>query len=115
MLRRKKLSPEESHQKMINGIIEHFNFYKCHETMKFLGWGWRFEGVPSVEMIKQEAIRLLKKVIDYALEDNGKRSMYMPYIISTGGLKATAWRNRYGYISDLQLEFILTDWMVNGE
>jgi hypothetical protein len=43
-------------QKMVNEIIENFNFQRCHKTMKHLKWSWASNGVPSIEELKESAI-----------------------------------------------------------
>ena len=37
------------------------------------------------------------------------------YFSSSGGLKATTWKNRYGHIEGIRLEFVLTAWDADGD
>ena len=98
-------------QKMVDEIIEHFNFQKCHKTMKYLKWSWASTGIPSIEELKESAIKLLKRTIEYAKTKEVKDSCY----VSSGGIKATAYKNRYGRIIALHLEFVLTEWDSDGD
>jgi hypothetical protein len=37
------------------------------------------------------------------------------YFSSSGGLKGTAWKNRYGHVAGIKLEFVLTEWDSDGD
>ena len=90
--------------KHINEIIDMFNFELVHKTMKSLDWNWiNFSSldeieyyIPTIENLRETAIKLLNNVYDSNVDDYG----YM----STGGLKASK------YEDYLELEFILTDY-----
>ena len=98
-------------QKMVDEIIEHFNFQRCHKVMKHLKWSWALTGVPSIEELKESAIERLERAIEYAKSKEVKESCY----VSSGGLKATAHKNRYGHVVMLQLEFVLSEWDSDGD
>ena len=86
-------------KKKIKKILKHFDFDRVHNVMEHLNWGWKdTDGkVPSIDQLKDLAKRLLSQVA----EEEGF------YSSATGGLKAIKYEN-----GSLELEFILTDWMV---
>ena len=91
---------------LLGDILNEFDFEKVHITMLHLGWLWAGIGVPSVDELKFSARDRIDDAIKGCLKYNGD----YPYIVSSGGLKATAIKNEYGQIHNVQLEFILTDW-----
>jgi hypothetical protein len=83
----------EQEQKLIDDIMDWFDFEKVGKVMKFLKWSWMTaeEGVPIVPEIRRSARRMLKEAIENKTT------------ISSGGLKAT-------YVDGyLKLEFILSE------
>ena len=103
----------EQENKMIEEIIENFDFEKCELTMITLGWTWGFEQhTPSIERLKEAARNRLRVAIDYAKKEKCSKSTYF---LSSGGLKGNAWINRYGHIEGLRLEFVLTEWDSDGD
>ncbi len=83
----------EQEQKLIDDIMDWFDFEKVGKVMRFLKWKWvtAEEGVPIVPEIRQSARRMLKEAIQ-------KQTT-----IGFGGLKAT-------YVDGyLKLEFILSE------
>ena len=105
-----KLDPIQKVNKMIEEIIENFDFDKCYRVMEVLNWKWVVVGVPTVEIIKERARRRLDDVVEMINDKTEKKRSGVDYFVSSGGLKATGWINRYGQIEALRLEFILTDW-----
>lgn len=103
----------EQENKMIEEIIENFDFEKCELTMITLGWTWGLqEQTPSIERLKETARSRLKGAIELAKEQKCSKATYFA---SSGGLKGTAWINRYGHIEGLRLEFVLTEWDSDGD
>lgn len=103
----------ENENRMIDEIIENFDFEKCRIAMKVLGWTWGFHPLsPTIEMLKQAARERIKSVMKLAKEGKCPKSTYF---CSSGGLKANAWVNRYGQIEGIRLEFVLTDWDSDGD
>lgn len=100
---------------MINEIIENFDFERCHYTMKALDWEWFNVGVPSIERLKQSARQRLSDVSKEIMRRNNGLTVRDYYFSSSGGLKATGWKNKYGHVEALQLEFILSDWQSDGD
>ena len=89
-------------KKKIKKILKHFDFDQVHNVMEHLNWGWKdTDGkVPSIDQLKDLAKRLL----------NGVSEKDEFYSLATGGLKATKYEN-----GTLELEFIVTDWMVEED
>ena len=92
----------EDEKQKIESIMNHFDFEKVHNIMKFLDWKWAFSknGTPSVEELKKEAHRLL---VDACEEKT---------TISTGGFKAIYEADGSWDVDDdfyLGLEFIVED------
>lgn len=103
----------EQENKMIDEIIENFDFEKCEITMKTLGWSWAFDrNTPTIERLKESARSRLQSAIELAKQNKCSRSTYFS---SSGGLKGNAWINRYGHIEALRLEFVLTEWESDGD
>lgn len=106
-------SPEEAENAMIGEILDNFDFYKCWTVMRLLEWSWGFHAeIPDVERLKEAAMKRLKDAIEIA--KNGESHNHT-YWVSSGGLKASAWRNRYRQIESVSLEFVLTDWQSDGD
>ena len=100
----------KTEEELVEEIMENFNFAKCKLTMDYLNWTWGFTGlVPTVQDIKESAKERIYNAID-GIKKNKNHSYRDAYVCSSGGLKASVWKNRYGMICDVQLEFVLTDW-----
>jgi hypothetical protein len=105
-----KLPPYQVRKNMIKEIIECFNFEKCHKVMVALDWGWWGEGTPSIERMKESATNRLNDAIEGVLNRENNTRSDVPYVVSSGGFKATAYKNRYGYLDFIKLEFVVADW-----
>lgn len=103
----------ERENKMINDILENFDFEKCRKAMQAVNWTWAFENaVPSIERLRKAAENRLRDSMELAKKGTDSKSTYF---VSSGGLKGNAWRNRYGHIEAIRLEFVLTDWDADGD
>lgn len=92
-------------EKMLDSIMDNFDFEKVHNAMLALDWRWASVGdVPTVEEIEDEAARLLWDVVN-AGDDYD--------VVTTGGLEASKDFSDYND-PFIQLRFILTDWDENG-
>ena len=107
-------SPEFMKQKMIDDIIENFDFEKCHFVMTKLKWSW-VRGIPTIDDLKRAAIQRMEQAIEGALDKKDILPLNSYYFSSSGGLKATAWRNRYGHLEAINLEFVLAEWDSDGD
>lgn len=106
-------SPREAENYMIEEVLSNFDFNKCKMVMDSLNWTWGFHNqTPQIEQIKKAAVDRMKSVIELTKSGSCHKSSYFT---SSGGLKATAWKNKYGHIEGLQLEFVLTDWQSDGD
>jgi hypothetical protein len=96
--------------KMIDGIMEEFDFHKVQLTMDYLGWKWVGEYV-TIDMLKEEARRLLKGAAEARLGRYKNEHWEQPIIHSTGGFQASALCDEdKTKITALDLKFVLTEW-----
>ena len=104
---------ELQEEKMIQEVLEYFDFQKCRKVMLQLNWTWGITGrVPTTEDLKVSAKERLKNAIKVAKESKNSN---VTYFSSSGGLKGNAWVNRYGHIEGVKLEFVLTEWDSDGD
>lgn len=104
---------KEHEDRMIDEIINNFDFVKCNFAMRGLGWTWGMESMtPTISQLKSAAEKRLRDAMDLARKGKCSKSTYFS---SSGGLKGNAWTNRYGQIEGIRLEFVLTDWDSDGD
>jgi hypothetical protein len=97
--------------KMIDDIIEAFDFNKVWITMEYLGWRWSGQGVPTIKALIEEAKRLLKGAANSRLTDFKNEHWELGIINGAGGVQATAYCNETKTkIIALDLKFVLTEW-----
>jgi len=109
---KKRLGPQEMEDKMIQEILDNFDFNKCWTVMKLINWTWGFNNeTPTISKLKESAVARLKSAVEQAK----KGEKIDVYFSSSGGLKGSAWRNRYHQIEGIKLEFVLTDWDTDGD
>jgi len=95
---------------MIDEIIDEFDFNRVQRAMDYLNWKWVGESV-TVDMLKEEARRLLKGAAEARLGDYKNTHWEQGIINATGGFQAMAWCNKdKTKIDALDLKFILADW-----
>ena len=103
----------DKEKEMMDEILDNFDFVKCHDVMSKIGWTWFLEpSAPSIERIKESARNRMMDAIKVCKDGESHKSSYFS---SSGGLKATTWKNRYGHIEGIRLEFVLTDWDADGD
>ena len=96
--------------KMIDDIMDEFNFARVQNVMDYLGWKWAGEYV-TVEMLKETARRLLREAADLRLGDYKDTHWELGIINGTGGFQATAYCNEAKTeIIALDLKFVLAEW-----
>lgn len=100
---------------MINEILAWFDFEKVHKTMTALNWTWAGEGVPTIRSLKESAEQRLNDAIEQVLDPSNEEHHDIGWISSSGGLKATAWRDENHNLARIQLEFVVTDWDADNE
>jgi hypothetical protein len=95
---------------LVDEVLKHFDFKKCHKVMKHLDWGWGFdEQIPTVDRLKERGRDRIISAIE-GIKENKKHHHLEGYFSSSGGLKATVYKNKYGLITNIILEFVLTEW-----
>jgi len=110
-----RLSQHMMEEKMIDEIIEEFDFERCYVAMTALNWEWFGRGTPTVEILKEVAIERLRSAIKGVKDKENRLSANECYFSSSGGLKGTAWKNRYNHVAGIKLEFVLTEWDSDGD
>ena len=113
---KKRLTQEEQHNKMMDDILENFNFMKCKMVMSFLGWTWGMPPgtTPDIDRMKDTARYLMEGAIKGCLESKSCRPGET-YHSATGGFKAEAIKSKYNHLEFLRLEFVLTEWDSDGD
>ena len=106
-------------EQMIDNVIMNFDFAYCHKVMELTNWGWydiNIHGciVPSLNELKRTARKLIEDTMTGALQSKTIKSND-PYTIATGGLWASACKNRYGQICRIELKFTLASWEEESE
>lgn len=97
-------------QELIEEVLEHFDFNKCHEVMEHLDWRWGLNPeVPTIDRIKESGRDRIMGAIK-GIKENKKHHYLEGYFSSSGGLKATVYKNKYGLVTNIILEFVLSDW-----
>jgi hypothetical protein len=97
-------------EKMIDGIMDSFEWKRVQEVMDYLDWQWRGEYV-TVAMLKETAKRLLRGAVESRLDKFRSESDEVGIINATGGLEATAYCDEAKEnIVHLELKFILGSW-----
>ena len=99
-------------QELIDEVIQNFDFYKCQLMMEYMGWKWFRIGGYDIPT-KYDLIEAAKDRIQSAIEgikEAGRMGLNESYGSSSGGLKATVYKNRYNQITFIKLEFVFTEW-----
>ena len=97
--------------KMIDDIMDEFNFAKVQSAMYHLDWKWAGVGIPTIDGLRKEAERLLKGAANSRLTDYKDEYWEMGVIHRTGGFQAKAYCNEAKTkIIALDLKFVLTEW-----
>ena len=96
--------------KMIDEIMDEFNFARVQSAMDHLNWKWVGEYV-TIDMLREEAERLLHGVAEYRLGQYKNEHWEQPTIFSTGGFTAMAFCDESKTkITALDLKFVLAEW-----
>lgn len=114
MLEEPKKNSIDSIDRMVDEILEEFNFNKVRKAMWHLDWKWATaaDGIPTIEELKETAERLLRQAAEYRLsKEYGDVDWGTPILSSTGGFEATAWCDETKTrITGLQLQFVLAEY-----
>ena len=96
--------------KMIDDIMDEFNFAKVQNVMDHLDWKWVGEYV-TIEMLREEAERLLRGAIFARLHEYRDWHWEQGIHHCTGGFEATAFCDQFkSKITGLELKFVLSSW-----
>ena len=106
--------------KMINEILDEFNFAQVLKTMEALDWKWATAksgyGIPDMDELRATAERLLRDAADARLNDYKGTHWELGIINGTGGFQATAWCDEdKTKITALDLSFIVEHFDVGDE
>lgn len=109
-----KMNPQPTEippvEKMIEGIMENFDFKGVQRAMDLLDWKWRGEYV-TIGMLVEEAERLLRGAMKSRLGEFKNESYEVGIVNGTGGLEAKAWCDETKTkIVALDLKFVLESW-----
>ena len=97
-------------EKMIEGIMENFDFKQVQRAMDLLDWKWRGEYV-TIIMLVEQAERLLRGAIKSRLGEFRNEHHELGIVNGTGGLEAKAWCDESKTkIVALDLKFVLESW-----
>ena len=100
--------------KMINDIMDEFDFNRVETVMEFLDWKWAGDNgleYVTVDMLKKTAKRLLRDAAESRLGRFKNEHWEQGIICGTGGFQAMAFCNEEKTkIEALQLKFILVEW-----
>ena len=102
-------------EKMIDEIMDEFNFARVLTTMEALDWKWATAkggyGIADMDELRATAERLLRDAADARLGRYRGEHWEMPIICGTGGFEAKAWCDEYvNKITGLELAFIVSHW-----
>ena len=99
--------------KMVDEILEEFNFERVQTVMFKLNWQWAMtaHGIPTIEELRETAERLLRQAAECRLGQYGNSYWELGIINATGGFQATAFCDETKTrITGLDLKFVLTEY-----
>ena len=103
--------PIDPVNKMIDEILDEFNFAKVQSAMEALDWTWAGVGIPTISDLRNEAHRLLRGAANARLYEFKDEHWLEGIQNSTGGFEAKAWCDESKeHITDLELKFVLASW-----
>ena len=98
-------------EKMIEDIMDEFDFKRIQSVMDHLNWQWAGEGVPTIESLRKTAERLLRGAIKSRLGEYKNEHHEIGILNGTGGFEAKAWCDETKTkIVALDLKFVLESW-----
>lgn len=100
----------KSNELLVQRVLSNFNFRRVKHIMDTLELSW-MNGIPNLDEIKSKSRELLQNAIKGRL--NSKMNDNVPFEVSTGGLKATAFcSDDKKEIYSLKLEFVIEDFEI---
>ena len=94
-------------QKLLDEVMDWFDFHKVASVMKHLKWKWYFDGydgVPEESDIRQAVRKQFTKL----MHENHHQERF---VCATAGFEYTVWRDKATYVDVLELKFIVSDWI----
>ena len=105
-----QVAEQDPVEKMIQSIMENFEWDRVALAMEYLNWKWCGEHV-TVDMLKEEGERLLRGAIQSRLGEFKDEHYELGICRGTGGLEAKAWCDiTKTKIDALDLKFVLSSW-----
>jgi hypothetical protein len=104
---------KEPLNKMIDEIMDEFNFARVHKAMVALDWKWASSKsyIPSMDDLRETAESLLRGAAESRLGDYKGEHWELGIINGTGGFQATAYCDEdKTKIIALDLSFVVTSW-----
>ena len=96
-------------ERMIEDVLDNFDFQKVHNAMVALNWTWLDKGVPSVENLREQARDLLRSSAEARLGDYSYVNYEVGITSCTGGLEAQSWcDSQKSRITHMELTFVVT-------
>ena len=111
---------KEPLDKMIDEIMDEFNFARVLTTMEALDWKWATAksgyGIADMDELRATAERLLRGAAESRLGDYKDSHWELGIINGSGGFQATAWCDEdKTRITALDLSFIVEHWDAEDE
>ena len=102
-------------EKMIDEIMDEFNFARVLTTMEALDWKWATAksgyGIADMDDLRATAERLLRGAAESRLGDYKDSYWELGIINATGGFQATAFCDENKTrITGLDLKFVVSEW-----
>ena len=98
-------------QKLLDEVMDWFDFHKVAKVMSHLQWTWHNcespGGIPTESDLRVRVREMFTRLIAE------KRCMER-YVCATGGFEYTVWRDSDGNVDVLELKFVLSDWSTAG-
>jgi hypothetical protein len=104
---------KEPLDKMIDEIMDEFNFARVHKAMVALDWKWASSKsyIPSMDDLRETAESLLRGAAESRLGDYKGEHWELGIVNGTGGFQATAYCDEdKTKIIALDLSFVVTSW-----
>ena len=74
--------------KIIDEILDEFDFERVHQTMKALNWTWHdTDGVPTIGDLRRQARTLLQELLKHNYYCTGTGGLFAYRIADTVGLR----------------------------
>ena len=102
-----------SEQKLLDELMDWFDFHKVTKVMSHLQWTWYnceetpTESVPCEADLRVEVREQFTRLI-------AEKRCTEQFVMATKGFEYTVWRDDSGNVDVLELKFVLSDWSTAG-